>query len=220
MDPSTNPSMNGTQHSNNQAYGFLNGIQPFGGSDNFQHGEDYSQFFDPALFETNTLGHGFSQQQPQQPQQPPQSSQPQQPMSQNFDADAPRQSNSPSLPQYNPPQQSYHQYSQPVYDSRQMSQPTYDPRFYPRPSASPVGYDGGYAFQPHINYGNQNYNPQHLNLPPRQSPTPTQNYPPRQQQPSPYVNIGPRPSQLSQVQVGHCLFISRSHTYKIHRMLN
>ncbi|KIX01056.1 uncharacterized protein Z518_10122 [Rhinocladiella mackenziei CBS 650.93] len=182
MDPSTDPS------THNQSYGFLDGIQAYSNSDNLQNGEDYSQYFDPALFENTTIGQSFSQQ--------PQS------ISQNFDSNIPRQSNSPGIQQYTSAQPTYshQQYSQSLYDSRQLSQPNYDPRFYPRHSPSPVGFDGGYPYQSPMGYPNQNYNSQHMNMPPRQDHTPTPNYPPRQQHPSPYVNIGPRPSQLSQVQ--------------------
>ncbi|EXJ95590.1 hypothetical protein A1O1_00712 [Capronia coronata CBS 617.96] len=181
--------MNGSQSANNPSYTFLDGIQSYAGSDTLQNGgEDYSQYFDPALFEASTIGPGFSQ----QPQHIPQS----------FNANVARQSHSPGLPQYNPPQPNYslNQYSQPLYDSRQMPQQNYDSRYYPRPSPSPVGFEGGYAYQQQMPYNPQNYNAQHVNIPPRQSPTPNPTYPPRQQQPSPYVNIGPRPSQLSQVQ--------------------
>jgi hypothetical protein len=205
MDSSTNPSMNGAQHSNNPPYGFLDGIQSFAGADTLQNADDYSQFFDPALFETTTLGHGFAQQQQQQ----------QQAMSQNFDTNGSRQSNSPGVPQYNPQPQSFahHQYAQPMYDSRQIAQPNYDPRFYSRPSPSPVGFDGGYPYQ-QMGYGTQNFNSPHMNLPQQQTPTPTPNYAPRQQQPSPYVNIGPRPPQLSQqAQVTNSLPLHLSVTY-------
>lgn len=190
MDSSTNPSMNGTPHGNNQSYSFLDTIQPFATTDPLQNGEDYSRYFDPALFETTTIGHGFAQQ--------PQSIPP------TYDSNASRQSNSPSLPQYNSPQPSFQhtQYSQqPLFDTRQMSQPAYDPRFYPRPSASPVGFDGGYNYRSPLAFNNQNYNPQHMNMPQGQTPAPTANYPPRQQPGSPYVNIGPHLSQLSQIQV-------------------
>lgn len=199
--------MNGAQHANNQSFGFLDGIQSFATSDGLQGADDFS-YYDPALFESSAMGAGFSQQ--------PSS------LSQNFDSNASRQSNSPVLQQqYNHAQQSYpqHQYSQSLYDSRQIAQSNYDPRFYTRPSPSPVAFDAGYNYQPHMGYSTQNYNPQHLNIPQRQTPTPTQTYQPiqqqqqqqqqpqqqpqqQQQQPSAYVNIGPRPpSQLSHIQV-------------------
>ncbi|KIV81772.1 hypothetical protein PV11_03932 [Exophiala sideris] len=187
MDSSTDQSMNGTQHTTNPSYSFLDGIQSYSGSDPLSNGEDYSQYFDPALFENTTLGPGFTQ----QPQ----------PVSQNFNQNVSRQSHSP-LPQYNAaqPNFSHTQYSQPLYDTRQISQSTYDPRFFSASSASPGPYEGGYGYQPPMTYNNQNYTTQHVDIPQRQTPTPTASYSPRQQQPSPYVNIGPRPSQLSQMQ--------------------
>lgn len=187
MDSSTDQSMNGTQHSTNPSYSFLDGIQAYAGSDALSNGEDYSQYFDPALFENTTLGPGFTQ----QPQSVPQ----------NFNQNVSRQSHSP-LPQYNSTQPtfSHTQYSQPLYDARQISQSSYDPRFFSQSSASPVGFDGNYGYQPPMNYNSQNYNTQHMDVPQRQTPTPTANYPSRQQQPSPYVNIGPRSSQLPQMQ--------------------
>ncbi|KAI1608948.1 hypothetical protein EDD37DRAFT_133025 [Exophiala viscosa] len=187
MDSSADQSVNGTQHTPNPSYSFLDGIESYAGSDPLSNGEDYSQYFDPALFENTTLGHGFAQ----QPQ----------PVSQNFNQNVSRQSHSP-LPQYNAaqPNFSHSQYTQPLYDTRQISQSTYDPRFFSPSSASPAPFDGGYGYQPPMTYNNQNYSSQQMDLPPRQTPTPTANYPARQQQPSPYVNIGPRPSQLSQMQ--------------------
>lgn len=198
MDSSGNAAMNGSQSAHNPSYTFLDGMESFGGSDTLHNGgEDYSQYFDPALFENSTIGQGFSQQQ-------------QQPIPQPFNSNVARQSNSPGLSQYNPPQPNYtlNQYSQPLYDSRQLPQHNYDSRFYPRPSPSPVGFDSSYPYQPQMPFNSQNYNAaQHVNMPQRQSPNPTPAYPPRQQQPSPYVNIGPRPSQLSQVQV--CIILSK-----------
>ena len=198
MDPSTNPAINGAQHANGQQYGLLDGIQTFAGNDTLQNGEDLSRFFDPELFDSTTIGNGFSQ--------------PSMSVSQDFDQNAGQQSSTPDIHHYNVPQQSYthHQYSQPFYNSQQMSQSNYDPRFYSRPSASPVGFDGGYPFQSQMGYNHQHFNPQQMNLPQRQTPTPTQNYSPRQQQPTSFINIASRPSQLSHVQVRaldycHCL---------------
>ncbi|EXJ89735.1 hypothetical protein A1O3_02802 [Capronia epimyces CBS 606.96] len=191
MDSSGNASMNGSQSANNPSYSFLDGIQSFAASDPLQNGgEDYSQYFDPALFESTTIGHGFSQQ-------------PQQPMPPNFNSNVAKQSNSSGLPQYNSPQPNYglNQYPPALYDSRQIPQQNYDSRFFPRPSASPVGFDGGYPYQQHMPFTGQNYGAQHVNMPQRQSPSPAPPYPARQPQSSPYMNAGPRPSQLSQVQV-------------------
>ncbi|KAG9788235.1 hypothetical protein ABEF93_005647 [Exophiala dermatitidis] len=187
MDSSTNGPMNGSQPANNPSYTFLESVHNFAASDALQDGgEDYSQYFDPALFDNTTIGPGFSQQQ--------------QTMSQNFNPNVARQSNSPALPQYNPSQQNYSmgQYQQGLYDSRQMPQHNYDPGFYARPSASPVGFDSSYGYHAQMPFNGQNYDTQQAHVPARQTPTPTANYQPRQQQPSPYVNIGPRPSQLSQ----------------------
>ncbi|KAK5454264.1 hypothetical protein LTS15_006264 [Exophiala xenobiotica] len=184
MDSSTNHSLNGTQHGNNPSYSFLDGIQSFAN-------DEFSQYFDPALFENTTIGPGFSQ-------QPQTQSLPQQTFNQNV----PRQSHSP-LPQYNSPQQptlSHGQYSQPMYDTHQLPQHNYDSRFYPRPSASPAGFDGGYGYQSQMNYNNQGFNAQHINMPQRQTPTPTTNYPPGQQRVSPYINIQARPTQMSHMQ--------------------
>jgi hypothetical protein len=188
MDPSTNSTMNGAQHANNPSYNFLDGITQYSDANTLPNGDDFSSFFDPALFESTAIGPGFSQ----QPQSIPQNS---------FTQNVPRQSNSPGLPQYNSTQPSFShtQYSQPIYNAQSLPQPNYDARYFSRPSASPVNFDA-YSYQPSMGYPNQTFNPQQMNIPPRQTSTPT-NYPPRQQQPSPYVNIGQRPSQLSQVQV-------------------
>ncbi len=188
MDPSTNTPVNGAQHANSQSYNsILDGIQSFAGSDTLQNGEDISRFFDPELFES-TVGNGFSQ--------------PSLSMSQDFDTNTSRQSHTPDINPFNTSQQNYsqHQFSQPFYNAQQMNQSTFDPRFYSRPSASPVGFDAGYSYQPQMNYAPQHFSAQQLNIPHRQTPTPTQNYPPRQQS-SPFVNIAQRPSQLSHVQV-------------------
>ncbi|KIW10906.1 hypothetical protein PV08_10205 [Exophiala spinifera] len=175
--------MNGSHNSNNPAYPYLDGIQTYSN-------EEFSRFFDPALFEDTTIGPGFSQQS--------------QPLPQNFNQDVSRQSHSP-LPQFNSPQpayQTHNQYSQPqLYDTRPLpQQQNYDTRFYSGPSPPALGYEGGYSFQPQMNYNTQNFNPQHLNMPPRQTPTPT-NYPPasgQQQHTSPFVNI--QPSPMAQMQ--------------------
>lgn len=198
MDPSTNSTMNGAHHANNPSYSFLDGITQYGDANTLQNGDDFSSFFDPALFESTAIGPGFSQ----QPQSIPQNSlQPQSISQNNFTQNVPRQSNSPGLPQYNATQPSFshNQFSQPIYNTQSLSQPNYDPRYFSRPSASPVNFDA-YSYQPSMGYPNQPFNPQQMNMPPRQTSTPT-NYPPRQQQPSPYVNMGQRPPQLSQVQV-------------------
>ncbi|OQU95079.1 hypothetical protein CLAIMM_01340 isoform 2 [Cladophialophora immunda] len=197
MDPSTNSSLNGAQHAKGQSYGLLDGIQAYAGSDSLHNGEDLSRFFDPDLFDSTTLGSSYAQ--------------PSLSMSQDYDTNARRQSGTPDVQQYTVPQQtfSHHQYSQPFYDSRPMSQPNYDPRFYSGPSPSPVGFDGGYPYQSQMGYPNQQFGAQQLSMQQRQTPTPSQNYPPRQQhqqpqQPQPqqstFVNIGPRPTQLSHVQ--------------------
>ncbi|KIW43390.1 uncharacterized protein PV06_04499 [Exophiala oligosperma] len=183
MDSSTNHAINGTHNSNNQAYPYLDGIQTYSN-------EEFSRFFDPALFEDTTIGPGFTQQTQQLPP--------------NFNQDVSRQSHSP-LPQFNSPQPAYqphNQYSQsPLYDTRQLpQQQNYDPRFYSGPSPSPLGFEGGYSFQPPMNYNAQGFNSQHMNMPPRQTPTPT-NFAPgsgQKQQPPPYVNV--QPSHLAQMQ--------------------
>jgi hypothetical protein len=187
MDPSTHASMNGAQHANGQSYSLLDGIQAYGASDNLQSGDDLSRYFDPELFESTTIGNGFSQ--------------PSMSLSQDFEANATRQSSTPDIMQYNVPQQSFthHQFSQPFYNSQQMNQPTFDPRMYSRPSPSPVSFESGYTFQPQMNYTPQHFASQQMNLQQRQPSTQSQNYPPRQQQQ--YVNIAQRPTQLPHPQV-------------------
>lgn len=193
MDPSTNSTMNGAQHANTPSYTFLDELSQYADTNSLASGDDFSSFFDPALFESTTIGPGFSQQA--------------QPIPQNsFNQNVQRQSNSPGLPQpqynhnQNQPSFSHSQYSQqPVYNGQSLSQPNYDPRYYPRPSASPVNFEA-YNYQPPMNFANQTYSPQQMNMPPRQTATPT-NYPANQQQPLAYVNIGQRPSQLPQAQV-------------------
>ena len=191
MDPSTNTSINGTHHTNGQSYNLLDGIQSYAGPEALQNAEDLSRFFDPELFESTAIGNGYPQ--------------PSMSISQDFDSNTARQSSNPDIHQYNVPQQNFsqHQFSQPFYNSQQMNQSTFDPRFYTRPSPSPVGFDGGYPYQSQMNYTPQHFGAQQMNLPQRQTPTPTQNYPPRQQQPSPFVNIAQRPPQLSHVPVRH-----------------
>ncbi|OAL26271.1 hypothetical protein AYO20_10148 [Fonsecaea nubica] len=192
MNPSSNPSLNGAQHAKGQSYGLLDGIQAYAGVDSLPNGEDLSRFFDPELFDSTTLGSSYTQ--------------PSMSMSHDYDPNAGRQSGTPDVQQYNVAQRAFphHQYTQPYFDSRQMTQPNYDPRYYSQPSPSPVGFDGGYSYQTQMGYPNQQFSAQQLSIPQRQTPTPSQNYPPRQQQQaqpqqSPFVNMGPR-AQLSHVQ--------------------
>jgi hypothetical protein len=190
MDPSANTSMNSSHHQNPQQYSILDGIQSYTGSDGLQNGDaDLSRFFDPELFDSTTIGNGFSQ--------------PSMSMSQDFDPNAARHSNTPELAQYNPPQQSFghHQYSQSFYNPQQMNPANYDSRFYPHSSASPVAFDRGYAYPPQINYTSQSFSNQQLSVPQRQTPTPVPSYQQRQPQSSPYVNIAQRPAQMSHAQV-------------------
>jgi hypothetical protein len=188
MGSSTN--MDGTQHAKGQPYNMLDGIQSYAGPETLQNGDDLSRFFDPEHFESTTIGKGFSQ------LSLPRS-----------DAGAGRQSHTPDIHQYNAPQQNYsqNQYSQPFYNPQQMNQSTFDPRFYSRPSPTPVSFDGGYPYQSHMGFTPQHFTAQQMNIPQRQTPTPTQSYPPRQQQqqPSQFVNIAQRPSPLPHVQVCH-----------------
>ncbi|EXJ59786.1 hypothetical protein A1O7_03933 [Cladophialophora yegresii CBS 114405] len=177
--------MNGTQHAKGQSYNMLDGIQSYAGSETLHNGEDLSRFFDPELFESTAIGKGFSQ--PSLPRS---------------DAGAGRQSHTPDIHQYNAPQQNYSQpqYSQAFYNSQQMNQSTFDPRFYTRPSPTPVSFDGGYQYQSPMGFTPQHFAPQQMNIPQRQTPTPTQSYQQRQQQPAQFVSIAQRPSQLSHVQ--------------------
>ncbi|KAJ9611325.1 hypothetical protein H2200_004509 [Cladophialophora chaetospira] len=187
MDPSTNASMNGTQHTNGQPYNsILDGIQNYAGSDSIPSGEDIAGFFDPELFDT-TVNNGFSQASLS--------------MSQDFDINGSRQSHTPEIHQYGASQQNFsqHQFPPQFYNSQQMNQSTFDPRLYSRPSPSPVGFDGGYSYQSQMGYTPQNFSAQQMNIPQRQTQSSSQNYPPRQQ-PSPFVNIAQRPSQLPHVQ--------------------
>ena len=166
----------------------LDGIQPYSASDSLQNGEDLSRYFDPELFESTTIGNGFSQ--------------PSMSMSQDFDPSAARRSNTPDM--YTVPQQNFghHQFpQQQFYNSQQMSQATFsDPRMFAQPSPSPVSFDPRYTYQPQIAYAPQHFTPQQMSIPQRQTATPSQNYPLRQQQTS-YVNIAQRPSQMSHPQV-------------------
>ncbi|OAP59011.1 hypothetical protein AYL99_06308 [Fonsecaea erecta] len=193
MDPSTNSSLNGAQHTKGQSYNLLEGIQAYASTDGLQNGEDLSRFFDPELFDTTTIGSSYAQ--------------PALSMSQDYDPNTGRPSGTPDPQHYNNvPQRPFphHQYSQPFYDSRQLNQANYDPRFFSRPSASPVGFEGGYSYQHQMRYPNQQFGAQQLSMQ-SQTPPPSQNYAPRQQQQGQsqqlqYVNMGPHPTQLSHVQ--------------------
>ncbi|OCT47569.1 C-x8-C-x5-C-x3-H type zinc finger protein [Cladophialophora carrionii] len=182
MNPSTN--MNGSQHAKGQSYNMLDGMQSYAGPETLQNGEDLSRFFDPDLFESTAIGKGFSQ--PSLPRS---------------DAGGSRQSHTPDMHQYSAPQQNYSQsqYPQPFYTSQQMNQSSFDPRFYSRPSPTPVSFDGGYPYQAHVGFTPQHFTSQQMNVPQRQTPTPTQSYPPRQQQPAQFVNIAQRPPPMSHV---------------------
>lgn len=191
MDPSANTSMNGSHNTNGQPYNLLDGIQ-YAAQDTLQNGDDLAGFFDPELFESTTIGNGYSQSS--------------MPMSQDFDPNAGRQSNTPEIHQYSIPQQNFpqHQYQQPFYTQQHVNQSNYDPAsFYQhsRPSPSPVGFDGGYSYQPQMGFTSQSSYPQQINITQRQTPSQSRNYlqTPQQQQ-QPYVNIGPRPTQQQQQQ--------------------
>ena len=193
MDSTTNSGMNSThvqQDANGSQYNFLNGVESYGGSSNLQsNNNEYAEFFDPALFDNSTLGHGFSQQ-----PSPAQSA---------FTSNAARQSHSPALPQYHSTQPSYQpQYQPPFYDSRSLTQSPYDPRYYSRPSPSPVPLDPSYSYQTHLGYA-QNYGQQQLSMSmPQQNPTPLQpNYQPRQQSLASYMGSATGQAQLHQAQV-------------------